>query len=155
MDETLEKQHLALEIVLSTGRLQQCEVHPECIFVGDLNATDHCYGRAMQRFNQGELSQFDDRDDLAQHILDMMESYIEAACHKCSPQNQEVRAEVRAVTATKLEQMAQKVGVTEGQIIDCLVEAWPVQQKSLDQIARVFAYRLGVGEFEEPAEEPN
>lgn len=144
MDETLEKQHLALEIVLSTGRLKQCELHPECIFVGDLDETGHCYGRAIKRFNKGELSQFESSEELSEHILDMMESYIDEACHKCSPKNQELRAEVRFVTARKLEKMAQKVGVPEGQIIDCLVEAWPVQQKSLDQLARVFAYRLGI-----------
>lgn len=149
MDATLEKQQIALDIVLSTGRLKQCELHPECIFAGDLDETDHCYGRAMKRFNQGELSQFEDHEELAQHISDMMETYLDIACHKCSPKSEDLRAEVRFMTAKKLEQMAQKVGATEGQIIDCLIEAWPVQQKSLDQLAKVFAYRLGIGSFED------
>lgn len=149
MDNTLEKQQAALDIVLSTGRLKQCELHPQCIFVGDMDATDHCYGRAMKRFNNGELSQFEDTDDLAQHIRDAMDGFIESACHECTPSHQELRTEVRSVTALKLEQMAQKVGVQEGQIIDCLVEAWPVQEKSLEQLVKVFAYRLGTGSFED------
>lgn len=149
MDNSLEKQKAALDIVLSTGRLKPCEVHPQCLLVGDLDATAACYGLAMERFKNGEFSQFENPDDLVQHVRGIIESFEDTACPQCTPNRQELRTEVRSVTATKLEHMAQQVGVEEGQIIDCLVEAWPVQQELLDQLAKVFAYRLGTGSFED------
>ena len=149
MDNALEKQQAALDIVLSTGRLRQCELHPQSVLVGNLEATAPCYGLAMERFKVGELGQFESSDDLVQHIRAILDSFDQTVCPQCTPDRQELRIEVRTDTASKLAQMAQQVGVEEGQIIDCLVEAWPGQPEALDQLAKVFAYRLGTGPFED------